>query len=260
MRPTISEFSYGYAVTDELIHCHSTTVTAAPVFPSLYQEGQAGGGYDLHLQRPGIPLFLQFKLADCMVRDTASEAQAGLLTIPFYRMHLRPSRHSDQHHMLLDLENAGNDVFYCVPEFHTPAELDSAYLQRRIRTRSLWLWPSLIGRLPNRNDHHCSFQNASATYFYFCSKPQLIEAEPSFEHFEARISGRIRQSGKTALSQDSLSKLTEMMERIGRVHTPVELYDRKVADAVQKLSLTSKIAFYAQVFFQSQLFIAHVAE
>ena len=67
MKPQISEFSYGYALTDELIHWHGTNLTAAPIFPSLYQEGQVGGGYDLMLQRPGLPLFLQFKLADCMV-------------------------------------------------------------------------------------------------------------------------------------------------------------------------------------------------
>jgi len=193
-----------------------------------------------------------------MVRDTAAEAQAGLLTIPFYRMHLRPSRHSDQHQMLLDLEASGNEVFYCVPEFHTPSELDSAYLQRRMRARSLWLWPSLIGHLPNRHDHHCSFQDAYASHFFFCSEPHLIEAKPSFETFEARVAKRIRLTGETSLSRGALSQLAERMERIGRLHTSVELYDRKVADAIQKLDLTSKIAFYAQVFFQSQLFIAHL--
>jgi len=43
MKPQISEFSYGYALTDELIHWHGTNLTAAPIFPSLYQEGQVGG-------------------------------------------------------------------------------------------------------------------------------------------------------------------------------------------------------------------------
>jgi hypothetical protein len=112
MNPQISEFSYGYAVTDELIHVHGTPITAAPVFPSLIQEGQPGGGYDLRLDRVGVPLFLQFKLAHCMVRDTATEAAQGCLQVPFYRMYLYASRHSDQHQMLLDLETAGNEVYY----------------------------------------------------------------------------------------------------------------------------------------------------
>ncbi|MEN6487902.1 MAG: hypothetical protein ABFD66_03310, partial [Smithella sp.] len=113
MRPDISEFSYGYALTEELIHWHGTELTAAPFFPSLYQEGQEGGGYDLMLERPGMLLFLQFKLSDCMVRNTAREVKDGIFSAPCYRMHIRPARHSQQHEMLLKLENDGNEVYYC---------------------------------------------------------------------------------------------------------------------------------------------------
>ena len=67
MKPDIAEFNYGYALTDELIHWHGAGITAVPIFPSLYDEGQPGGGYDVKLDRGGIPLFLQFKLSDCMV-------------------------------------------------------------------------------------------------------------------------------------------------------------------------------------------------
>lgn len=64
MKPDISEFSYGSAVTEALIFDHGTSITAAPIFPSLIAEGKQGGGYDLPLDRPGQPLFLQFKLSD----------------------------------------------------------------------------------------------------------------------------------------------------------------------------------------------------
>ena len=57
MKPNISEFSYGYALTDELIHRREININSAPIFPSLYEEGQNGGGYDLFLDRPGLPLF-----------------------------------------------------------------------------------------------------------------------------------------------------------------------------------------------------------
>ena len=40
MKPNISEFSYGYALTDELVHSPGSHLVGAPVFPSLYQEGQ----------------------------------------------------------------------------------------------------------------------------------------------------------------------------------------------------------------------------
>src|SRR5438046_2003272 len=96
-----SEFTFGYCVTEDLAVWQGTPLTAAPVFPSLLQEGQPGFGYDVLLQRPGAPLFLQFKLVEQMVRGTANEAQRGHFSVPFYRMQLRPRKISDQHESLI---------------------------------------------------------------------------------------------------------------------------------------------------------------
>ena len=57
MKPNISEFSYGYALTSELVRLFGIKGVGAPVFPSLKEEGSVG--YDV--QVPGLPLFLQFK-------------------------------------------------------------------------------------------------------------------------------------------------------------------------------------------------------
>src|SRR4051812_2702044 len=101
-----SEFSYGYCLTESLIGGLGTPLTAAPVFPSLVQEGMLG--YDVALEQPGTPLFLQFKLVHQMVRGNAKEAKRGNFQLPFYRMHLRSNLISDQHRSLLALEQAGN--------------------------------------------------------------------------------------------------------------------------------------------------------
>ena len=61
MRPNISEFSYGYALTNELINLHGIGTSTGPVCPSLYDEGKSGGGWDVKLNSGGVPLFLQFK-------------------------------------------------------------------------------------------------------------------------------------------------------------------------------------------------------
>ena len=76
-----SEFSYGYCLTEDLIVGQGTLLTAAPVFPSLVEEGQPGFGYDVRLNRPGTPLFLQFKLVHQMVRGTANEAKGGIFSL-----------------------------------------------------------------------------------------------------------------------------------------------------------------------------------
>jgi hypothetical protein len=78
MKPDISDFSYGYAVTEALVKRWRPTLDTAPVFPSLIDQG--GLGYDVSLVRQGIPYFLQFKLTECMVRRTAYEVQQGSST------------------------------------------------------------------------------------------------------------------------------------------------------------------------------------
>ncbi|WP_439868978.1 hypothetical protein [Pseudomonas syringae] len=70
MKPEMSEFSYGFAFTNELIHAPDSHVVAAPEFPSLQKEGKPSGGYDVKIPF-GSPLFLQFKLSHFMARTNS---------------------------------------------------------------------------------------------------------------------------------------------------------------------------------------------
>lgn len=254
MKPNISEFSYGYAVTDELIHGHGTSVIAAPVFPSLYQEGQSGGGWDVRLERAGVPLFLQFKLSDCMVRSNAWECWEEWFSIPFYRMHIRPKRFSSQHEMLLDLENAGNEVYYCAPAFHEPWELNEAYLNHRVKERSIWLRPSWIGAL-DEEDHHVAFKDPNDKML--CSKPREIKEKTDYITFSEAIQSSIKQRGDRSLKSEQLYELSEQITEIARKRKdiPIELYESR-KDEVKSLEPIEQIAYYSSMFLGLQLFIA----
>jgi hypothetical protein len=173
MKPNISEFSYGYAVTEELINSYGTALTAAPLFPSLIKEGQSDGGYDLLLQRTGLPLFLQFKLSDRMRRQTAREFKEGVFVDEFFRMHLRPSRHSSQHQALCSLERTGNEVYYVAPAFTEPDELNKAYLGKAVLAESVFFRPLAIGSLPDDGPHHVAFQKPGRAYRL--SQPEAVE-------------------------------------------------------------------------------------
>jgi hypothetical protein len=50
-----SEFSFGYAFTENLIRSSTAAPTGAPIFPNLVQEAQLG--YDVQIKLPGLPLF-----------------------------------------------------------------------------------------------------------------------------------------------------------------------------------------------------------
>jgi hypothetical protein len=157
--PHFSEFSYAYAVTEDLVVAQGTQIIAAPVFPSLIEEGQYG--FDVMISRPGFPLFLQFKLAHYIQRRNATETKMSLLQPPFYRMHLRSTAISNQHAALLALERAGNEVFYTAPAFHLREDFNEAYRLRQVWVRSFQIRPTQIGEL-DINEHHVAFKQPGA--------------------------------------------------------------------------------------------------
>ena len=253
MRPSISEFSYGFAITSELVQA-PRAVTAAPVFPSLRAEGQQGGGWDVQLDRPGVPLFLQFKLCDQMTRRTCREARQAGFNVPCYRMHLRPARSSRQHEMLLDLEESGQEVYYSAPMFHQPEELNDAFLHGAVCARSAWIRPSDIGPLPDDRDHHVSF--APGTPWMRFSEPTPIETKREFEDVEKHLTDRLRELGRIALSEESLEELAGVIASIADKRHDVDQRERDASrDAARPAAPLQRIAYYASVFLESQLFV-----
>lgn len=171
MTPEISEFSYGFALTNEIVGW--ANLKAAPIFPSLIEEGKAGGGYDVKLDTPGVPVYLQFKRADCMTRRSAweiSKANARL-NIPFYRFPITQSGKSDQHAMLLELDDGTNEVFYAAPRFHELAQINQAWSAQEVAARSIFVRPRAVGVL-DAASHHVAYDGDRA---YLCSDPKPLE-------------------------------------------------------------------------------------
>jgi hypothetical protein len=259
MRPTISEFSYGFAVTSELLRAPGMVITAAPVFPSLSQEGQAGGGWDVQINRPGIPLFLQFKLCDCMTRRTCKEARDGGFDIPCYRMHLRSARISRQHEMLLDLEAKGQEVYYVGPKFHRPEELNAAFLAFEVRARSFWVRPSDIGPLPDDGEHHVSFDpNGQGAFF---SKPTPLKAKREFRDVLSHFQHQLTARGKVELQPETLEYLAESIGEIAQKRADIAPEETLITrQTLQGVAPLQRVAYYASVFLESQLFVIQERE
>lgn len=161
MRSDITEFSYGYALTSNLMDLQPSGI--APIFPNLYQEGTEGGGYDVEL--PQIEKFLQFKLSEHMIRSSA--LHAAIVGIPHYRFELRPSKYSQQHALLLDLEAQGKEVYYCAPEFHNRDDLNEAFGAVEVPAKSAAFSPADIGELPDDGDHYVAFRRSRGRLVLF---------------------------------------------------------------------------------------------
>lgn len=249
MKPDISEFSYGYALTEALIWDARLPVVGAPIFPSLIDEGRSGG-YDVGLQFQGFLLFLQFKLSHFMTRGTAFEAKQGLMDIPFYRMHLRPARHSRQHAMLLDLEATGEIVFYAAPKFHLPSELNAAYLTRTMIQRSFFIRPTTIGPLPDEWDHHVSFRDGFPVYL--CSEPKKVRGEENSETAFKELHDIIEHNGYKKYDSAVLNKIADQMLSIilryqislrRATFDPEHIHKLKDMKPVEKLRYLSRTYF-----------------
>ncbi len=248
----LSEFSYGYALTEELVSGGSANLTAAPVFPSLYAEGQIGGGWDVMIPYPVVPLFLQFKLSHCMIRRTAKER--GLLGVPYYRMHMRPSRFSDQHDLLLAWEAAGNATFYAAPSFHTTDALNNAYLSRRVITRSAFFPPSVIGSLPDHFDHYLAFNSVAV---YLCSEPLKLDYDFSGETHLRKFSEFARHAESKADKRLFLDLLDRMATVISGDHGLPEhlarLYDTSFREQLTGEAAAGLAAYTARAYFDAEL-------
>lgn len=163
MKPVFSEFSYGFALTHELVNRFRTTVLGAPILPSLIDEGRAGG-FDVGLPTSGWTAFLQFKSAQLMKRSTAKhwdEYGHG-----YFRFPIRPATYSDQHRLLLELaDQAGfaHFVAYVAPAFHEINELNAFFLNERVAENSVWIPVRSIGDILDNDEHWVIFDSAADT-------------------------------------------------------------------------------------------------
>jgi hypothetical protein len=134
MKLGYSEFSFGYAFTENLIPSSPVSPSGAPVFPNLIQEAQLG--YDVHINLPGLPLFFQYKLPESMTPSNAGEISKHHLpnlAVPFFRMLLMRRDLSRQHQKLIDLEQKfPGTVLYASPCMHNLSQFNLAYKAARV--------------------------------------------------------------------------------------------------------------------------------
>lgn len=208
MKLNYTEFSYGYAFTENLIRSLAIGPGAAPVFPNLVQEALLG--YDVKVDLPGVPLFFQFKLPELMVRKSVKEVKTLKLKgleVPFYRMPLMRRDVSDQHLHLVNLEKSfPHQVFYATPALDGVTSFNAAYSKAAVHQTSAFFSPGNIGLLPDNKDHNVAYcpQKKLA---WRCSEPQAVKAR-AFKLIERITSSRLkRRAGETI--EDSLQRTRE---------------------------------------------------
>ena len=126
------------------------------------------------------------KLSDCMKARGAREYKTPghSLSLPYYRFEITSERISNQHSLLLSLQDTQPLTFYVVPAFHRNDEINEYWSSDSVTQNSVFVRPRSIGDLPDLNPHRVCFDVASIKnkQAYFFSEPQEIEVFP-FQSF-----------------------------------------------------------------------------
>src|SRR5262245_38282896 len=169
MKRKVSEFSYGFVLTHELVNAYGYLRTDAT---QVSRGGRKKGAEDGAGAAPrGYPLFLQFKASEYMKRRNAGESK--LVGLPYFRFALNRKTQSNQHQLLIELEKKGYAVFYATPKIHEAVNLNSAFFDCQVVVSSLFVNPCEIGELPDNRPHRVVFSGKSEDV-YVCSKPQML--------------------------------------------------------------------------------------
>jgi hypothetical protein len=170
MKRKVSEFSYGFVLTHELVNAYGYLPTDAPRASRGTRKKDAEDGASGASR--GYPLFLQFKASEYMKRRNAGESK--LVGLPYFRFALHRKTQSNQHQLLIELEKKGYAVFYATPKIHEAVNLNSAFFERQVVASSLFVNPGEIGELPDNRPHRVVFSGRSDGA-YVCPKPQKLD-------------------------------------------------------------------------------------
>ncbi|MGH9769860.1 MAG: hypothetical protein ACREAB_20745, partial [Blastocatellia bacterium] len=186
----VSEFSYGFVLTHELVSAYGYLATDSPQGSRKRKKSDAADAAPR-----GYPLYLQFKASEYMKRRNAGESK--LVGLPYFRFALHRKTQSNQHQMLIELEKKGCAVFYATPKIHEAVNLNSAFFDRQVVASSLFVNPSEIGELPDNQSHRVVFSGKSDDV-YLCSKPRkldgVIHGDAFAEAVQEIVSERVPQS------------------------------------------------------------------
>ena len=133
-------------------------------------------GYDVRLGYRGLPIYLQFKLSDWLSRGRAKYLR--YYRRPYYRIPIASRRRSNQHNLLKDLADAGEEhIYYVAPLFHRLEEFNDAYVANQMTQRSNWFPLHGLPRLVDDEEHDVTFNDSSSFNWHTLEGEHYLEGK-----------------------------------------------------------------------------------
>jgi len=177
MNSQFSEFTYGFLLCNEIINKHRLrqTISNIPTFPSLLQEAKVG--YDVAIPRRGLPLFLQFKLAQYLNYKSRAKCKSGY-TQNFFRVNVYRRRVSPQHNLLWTLSKKHPHVFYAAPVFHSEVDFKSFFLNEEVRSNSIFIPLRRLNEIRDDDEHYITYVSKQLMGFKWWSEDGIYIEHP----------------------------------------------------------------------------------
>jgi len=162
--------------------------------------------------------------------------------------------------MLLALEATGAAVYYVAPYFHTPSELNDAYTKREVVQRSVFIRPSEVGSLPDKDEHHVAFKNGHP--IHLCSdRPRIIRESMTNDAFMKELNAAFAQRGRIEATQESARSWADRLENIVKDYRwYINWITEEKLDALQDRDPISRFAYLARAFFGCNVVVVAHAE
>lgn len=243
MKRKVSEFSYGFVLTHELVHaCGYLTAETA-----TFTAGRKPARF-------GSPLFLQFRASDYMKRRNAGESK--LVGLPYFRFVLYRRTQSNLHQLLTELEKKGNAVFYATPKIHEAVNLNSAFFDRKVVANSLFVSPCEIGELQDNESHRVVFSGRT-TEVYLCPEQRRLDGAVHGEDFQQAIIDRTADFEPRELNDEFFYDLASIM--VSLISPNRRIFD-ELTRGRSEMPASVFASYLARTLFDCELLVAPVAE
>jgi hypothetical protein len=181
------------------------------------------------------PVFFQFKRSFVLTIKSAREVKCGdFAECPLFRMHLRGKNGFSQHRALVDLELAGNRVFYVTSQIGSSEELSECYVNKSVVDSAAALFsPSEIA-LPNYDEsHHVTFRADESFGMIYSAEGTRFE----------RRNNETRAAIHTALnpSRQSAAANRERLERLVETLMSANPHAAQVANRFSHVAVKASV-------------------
>lgn len=169
MKSEFSEFTYGFLLCTEIINRQRkrNTSTNIPKFPSLIAEAKIG--YDVKIPRRGLPLFLQFKLAQYLKPNSRAMCSKSY-SQDFFRITLYRRTKSQQHNLLCRLARTFPHVYYASPSFYLQRDFNQYFINESIKENSAFIPLRRLSEITDDDEHYLTYINTKPTGFKWHSE------------------------------------------------------------------------------------------